>query len=177
MLNGTEGNGEACFNKSETYYSILFATQGSSPADRRKLSLTQRLQTQDSTFELDATTKIKTWVFDDWSVPSLGSGRTIVDLGRPLKLELVRTTNKTGAKTLYMAIEANLRVWNPSLAHHQAVLSACILDVNQNFIFGTFPSRSGVNTFMKAFVMVQDDIFDAAHTARLDISLYTFRYY
>lgn len=133
-------------------------------------------QIHDVAFPLTDTTETKTWTFGEWYIPPLGSGRTIIDLWPQPKLILVRTTTVGGAKTLYIAIETNIRVWNPFVAGHEAVLSATILDVGQNFVFGTFPSGCGVSTWIARNVVVRDDIFDKANTAQLNMSGYSFFY-
>jgi hypothetical protein len=157
------------------FYSRISQLKLGDPEGQR-LSLTEWPQIPDLAFGLADGTETKTWVFGEWFIPPLGSGRTIIDLWGPPKLKLVRTTTTSGAKTLYIAIETNIRAWNPWVQGSEPVLSATILDVAKNFVFGTFPGGCGVNTWVVRNVNVRDDIFDAANTAQLSMTGFRFIY-
>jgi len=132
-------------------------------------------QIPDLAFGVGDNTQIKTWVFSEWFIPPLGSGRTIIDLFGT-KLVLVRTITTGGAKVLYVAIESNIRVWNPFVSGKEAVLSVTFTDVGKTYVFGSFPSGCGVTTWVVRNVNVADDIFDAANIAQLNMSAFSFFY-
>lgn len=139
------------------------------------LILPQMPRIPDVRFGVGDNTQTKTWLFNEWFIPPLGSGRTIIDLFGT-KLILVRTTTTAGAKVLYVAVESNIRVWNPFVSGKEAVLSVTFTDVGKNYVFGSFPSGCGVTTWIVRNVSVADDIFDAANVAQLNMSAFSFFY-
>jgi hypothetical protein len=177
MSDRTEDNvKEHVSTKSERHLYTRLPQQDHSISESQKLSPTQWPQIPDVAFGLADATETKTWTFDEWFIPPIGSGRTIIDLWWQPKLVLVRTTSTTGARVLYIGIETNIRVWNPFVQGSEAVLSATILDVDQHFVFGTFPSGCGVSTWVARKANVRDDIFDAAYKAQLNMSAFRFIY-
>jgi hypothetical protein len=149
--------------------------QHSRARESQGLILPQMPQIPDLPFGVGDSTQTKTWLFNEWFIPPLGSGRTIIDLFGT-KLILVRTTTTGGAKVLYVAIESNIRVWNPFVSGREAVLSVTFTDVGKTYVFGSFPSGCGVTTWVVRNVNVADDIFDAANMAQLSMSAFSFFY-
>jgi hypothetical protein len=130
-------------------------------------------------FTLDQKSEIKQWTWGEWFIPPIGSGRTIIDLRWRTVLTLVRTTDANGNKIVYLNINVNpgILAWNLFVQGSEPHLHARILEVGIDVDYGTFPGGcGGVITYFDHTVQVRVDVFDAANTAQLTMTAFSFVY-
>jgi len=130
-------------------------------------------------FPLDGSTETKQWTWGEWFIPPIGSGRTIIDFRWRTILTLVRTTDVNGRKTLYLNINVNpgILAWNVFVQGKEPHLHASLVEVGIDIDYGTFPGAcGGVTTYFDKTVELNADVFDAANTAQLTVTAYSFVY-
>ena len=130
-------------------------------------------------FALDGKTETKQWTWGEWFAPPIGQGRTIIDFRWRSVLTLVRTTDASGKKTHYLNlnVDPGILAWNVFEQGKEPHVHAHLLEVGIDEDFGTFPGGcGGVITYFNQTKWINVDIFDAAKTAQLLVTAYSFVY-